>query len=222
MSTISKRTFASCSSNDEAFDVTVYVNDVETPSVSADVNRLEKSIAYNYHLRTTAATNRVRVTLEAKGARLQAVFKCREKYRCVVNARAANQPLVFDGFADAHDEARTNAFLIHNIKALRPDQGLRVRQMAYAMSSPTVLQIFVNEAISLDDDDYASPLADDTVEFQKLLLRLTDNSHNNNEAGCELAESRQYLKTTTLWAPVSCKTGRHLITINLIFTNTYI
>ncbi|AUV65292.1 hypothetical protein [Alphabaculovirus myunipunctae] len=223
--------------------ITVYVNGVETPFVSMTVNRLDNIITYYYRLCTsttttapTATPSTIRVKLDTKGSRLQAVFKCGKKLRCVVNARDIRQPIVFDGFESENDESRTDTFLVYDgLKALKPDRGLRVRQMARAMESPTVLQIFVNEAILFnssddvdvagddDDDDDVSLLADDTEELQSLLKRLLfDEQHNADDDDIVADRQCSSLKTTTRWAPVQCKTGRHLITYNLVFTNNRI
>jgi Protein of unknown function (DUF1251) len=192
--------------------ITVFVDDVETPFVSANV--IDSIVTYKYSLKSSA-TNRVRVMLDTAGARLQAVFRCRNRYRCVVNARRLDQPLVFDGFVNADDESCTDAFVIKNSQKLCPDRGWRVRDIARAMESPTVLHINVNEAILLDADDDDDD--DDNDDNGLLAEYITEESAIHNNYG----HQRPIMINTTRWAPVLSKTGRHLLTIVLIFTNYY-
>jgi hypothetical protein len=197
--------------------VTVFVDDAETPFVSVVADRKERVVTYKYCIRS-APSARIRVTFDTDGVRLQAVFKCRQQSMCIVNA--AQRPLVFDGFIDAEDESRTNAFVITNLNALRPDHGLRVREMARAMESPTILQIFVNEAIFEDESHLASRKDDDdTAELQLLMNRLKTTTEEEKDDK-RLAYLRRHTNTSR-WAPVSCKTGKHLLTIKLkfLFTN---
>lgn len=195
----------------------MFVNDAETPFVSVIADRKERIVTYKYCIRS-APSVRVRVRFDTDdGVRLQAVFKCRQQSMCIVNA--AQRPLVFDGFIDAEDESRTNAFVITNLNALRPDHGLRVREMARAMESPTILHIFVNEAI-FEDESHLASRKDDTAELQLLMNRLKTTTEEEDSDDKRLAYSRRHTNTSR-WAPVSCKTGRHLLTIKLkfLFTN---
>ncbi|WBB27190.1 hypothetical protein [Mythimna sequax nucleopolyhedrovirus] len=209
--------------------VTVFVNDVETPFVSVVADCKNRIVTYKYHISTTTLTARLKVKLDTDhSTRLQAVFKCRQESVCIVNA--LEQPLIFDGFVDNEDESRTNEFLIkNNLNALKPDHGLRVREMARAMESPTILQIFVNEAIFANKSIYypfhlaigtkeeeEEEEEDDTVELYSLLDRMKSDYDGDKQ----LAQLRRGQITNSLWAPVSCKTGRHLLTIRLKFLFT--
>ncbi|ACH88557.1 hypothetical protein HaMNV_gp035 [Helicoverpa armigera multiple nucleopolyhedrovirus] len=205
--------------------VTVFVNDAETPFVSVVADCTNRIVTYKYCISTTTPAARLKVKLDTDNStRLQAVFKCRQESMCIVNT--PKQPVIFDGFVDIEDESRTNAFLIkNNLNALKPDHGLRVREMARAMESPTVLQIFVNEAIFANESiDCPSHLAsstkeeeeEDTAELNSLLDRMKTDFDEDKQ----LALLRRGQVNNSRWAPVSCKTGRHLLTIRLKFLFT--
>ncbi|AIE47756.1 ac17 [Peridroma alphabaculovirus] len=210
--------------------VTVFVDDAETPFVTAVVDRVNREVTYKYCLASSRA--RVRVTVASNGARLQGVFRCHGRRMCVVNAHDRYQPLTFDGFIDdddddsnehSGDESRTNRFVITDLNALRPEHGLCVRDMARAMESPSVLQVFVNEAIlgkeehekeeeGKKDDNVNSNNLANNADLEQLMARLAV------DASVALPTARRREHNSTRWARVSCKTGKHLLTINLTFT----
>ncbi|AAM09149.1 hypothetical protein [Mamestra configurata nucleopolyhedrovirus A] len=203
--------------------VTVFVNDAETPFVSVVADCKDRIVTYKYCISTTTSAARLKVKLDTDhSTRLQAVFKCRQESMCIVNA--PKRPVIFDGFVDIEDESRTNAFLIkNNLNSLKPDHGLRVREMARAMESPTILQIFVNEAIFANESiDCPFHLANSTQEEEDTaeLYSLLDRMKTDYDDDKQLAHLRRGQLTNSRWAPVSCKTGRHLLTIRLKFLFT--
>lgn len=198
--------------------IRVFANDAEIYFASIDTHDNVPTLQYSLK----SSPCRIRVELASDNRHLQVVFQCGTRRMCVVNARDKRQALVFDGFPDTEDEGRTTTFAVGTLKELRDNHGLRVREMARVMESPTILELFINEAIistcatiynnlansdcENDDED------DDTAELKDLLLRL--DKHKD----LILLSSRTKSVNGTHWAPVSCKTGRFLLTVNLKFT----
>ncbi|ACI28736.1 agip34 [Agrotis ipsilon multiple nucleopolyhedrovirus] len=206
--------------------VKVFVDDddAETPFVSVQCDERRKVVTFNYNLQSSC---RIRVTLASDNKCIQGVFQCGTRRMCVVNVRDKRRPLVFDGFIDAEDECRTTSFVVGNLKELRDNHGLRVREMARAMESPTILRIFINEAIISKttptndnyDIDTLANCKDDDDELDLLMKRLRIGERED-EMDTVLPYYRTKSLNNTRWAPVSCKTGTHLLTVNLTFTIT--
>ncbi|AIZ48588.1 asb030 [Agrotis segetum nucleopolyhedrovirus B] len=228
----SRRTFVSCSNKSSSImytfrtdHVKVFVDDdnFESPHVSVQCDERRKVVTFNYNLQSSC---RIRVTLASGNKYIQGVFQCGTKRMCVVNVRDRRLPLMFDGFIDSEDECRTTSFVVGNLKELRDNHGLRVREMARAMESPIVLRIFINEAIistpTNDNYDRSDTLAnnckdDDYYELDLLMKRLKISERNEENT---VLPYRTKSLNNTRWAPVSCKTGTHLLTVNLTFTIT--
>lgn len=188
-----------------------------------------KTVTFDCKLKSSC---RIKVTLATDNRYMQTVFQCGAQRMCVVNARDKRQPLVFDGFIDHEDESRTTSFVVCNLKELRHDHGLRVREMARAMESPTTLHIFINEAIvskrstlfvsnnynlaTCDDDGDNGGDDDDNLELYHLLQRLMIAMPTNENK--ILMRSRGKNLNNTRWLPVSCGTGKYLLSVNLTFT----
>ncbi|QEI03430.1 hypothetical protein [Spodoptera cosmioides nucleopolyhedrovirus] len=214
---------------DEGF-LKVFANDgTESPLVpsSSHYNATNKRLTQNYNISSPCA---VKVTLDSRNTHLQAVFQCDDRIMCVVNARDKRQPIMFDGFVDEHeDECKTKKFCVGTLKELDDEHGLCVRDMVRAMESPTILHVYVNEAkisttkISSSSSssskkkncNLANCINDNGVHLDELIHRLRANTIASPPQWRWRAKSNN-----TRWAPVSCKTGRLLLTATITF-NSY-
>ncbi|ACI47398.1 unknown [Spodoptera litura nucleopolyhedrovirus II] len=190
-------------------------DDEELLASSSHYNATNKRLTQSYNISRPSV---IKVTLDSQNSLLQAVFQCEDRIMCIVNARDASQPIVFDGFVDEQDdECKTKMFCVGALKELNEEHGLCVRDMVRAMESPTILHIYVNEAkISTDPHkniNLANCISDNGAHFDDLINRLRANSEMTQR------RRRPTKSNLTRWAPVSCKTGRHLLTATIILNN---
>ncbi|CDG72370.1 Unknown (Ac17) [Spodoptera exigua multiple nucleopolyhedrovirus] len=202
-------------------DFKVFANDeLLIPSLS-HYNATNKRLMQNYNISSPCA---VKVTLDSRNSHLQAVFQCDDMIMCVVNARDKRQPIAFDGFVDENeDECKTKKFCVGTLKELDDEHGLCVRDMVRAMESPTILHIYVNEAIissssssllsSNNKHNLANCIYDNGVHFNELIHRLRENNMSLQRR----RRRRQANLNNTLWAPVVCKTGKLLLMATITF-----
>ncbi|QAT90309.1 hypothetical protein KM622_gp023 [Spodoptera exempta nucleopolyhedrovirus] len=146
---------------------------------------------------------------------IQAAFQHDDRVMCIVNGRNRKHPIMFDGFIDERDESRTQSFVVGNLKELQENHGLSVRQMARAMESPTILNVYINEAIISNN----LACKEEGAELDLLMKRLTINNNDNKFILPSKLDSKL---NDTRWAPFYCKTGKHLFTIKIIFTTNCI
>lgn len=204
-----------------------------TPS-SSHYNATNKRLTQHYNISSPCA---VKVTLDSRNTHLQAVFQCDDRIMCVVNARDRRQPIVFDGFVDENeDECKTKKFCVGTLKELNDEHGLCVRDMVRVMESPTILHVYVNEAkistttttpslsssssllLSKNNHNLATCIYDNGVHLDELIHRLRENTISTSSSSQR--QRRRAKSNNTRWAPVSCKTGRLLLTATITF-NSY-
>nr|QED40086.1 hypothetical protein [Spodoptera frugiperda multiple nucleopolyhedrovirus] len=193
--------------------IKVFANDAELVPVAKFYNAAEKLITLDYNIFFSCSELKVILESSQRDKFLQALFQCGNKYMCIVN-RSRDKPILFDGFVNEfEDECKTKSFNVGNLKELNELHGLCVREMARAMESPTILHVYVNEAIISDH------LAkhDHGADYEQLLNKIRVNIDGGGIANV-IAPPRCSKKfNKTKWAPVSCKTGKHLLTAILTF-----
>lgn len=187
--------------------------------VSSKYDATNKKLTLTYNITNPSA---ITVSLDTQNSFMQAVFQCDDETICIVNARDRRAPIMFDGFVNERsddDECKTRVFCVGNLKELDYEHGLCVREMVRVMESPTILRIYVNEAVisSSSSLNLNANLVyeNEGADFDRLIKELKVNN-------VAVTPQRRRLSkriNETRWAPVSCKTGRHLLTAIITFNN---
>ncbi|QNV47786.1 hypothetical protein [Alphabaculovirus altersperidaniae] len=204
----------------------VFANNDTEPLIftSSQYNAADKSLIRHYEI---SCLSSVKVTLDSQNVMLQAVFQCEDRVMCVVNARDERQPIMFDGFVyERDDECKTKAFCVGSLKELNDEHGLCVRDMVRAMECPTILHVYINEArISYFNSTTTTTLAnictndDDGVHFDELIHQIRESTIIGGGATRTRPPPTKFNNTN--WAPVSCKTGKRLLTATIYFHSTF-
>lgn len=110
-------------------------------------DRENNKIICKYVIKNENAQKRITISMDSNNRFIQATFDTCAGHTSVVNADDKQKPLIFDGLPSPQDETYTVPFVVSRYKALSENHGLKVKDMARAMSGETLITIYVNEAI---------------------------------------------------------------------------
>ncbi|AAR28906.1 ORF142 [Leucania separata nucleopolyhedrovirus] len=230
--------------------VRVRLDDVPFEADHVAVEPYRKRITYTYRIPYTGAKDCKRVvsvTVDSDNRYIQGTFKCKSKHLTVVNVKNKRDPLIFDGFMDELDDAKTKPFVVYHMYGLRDDHRLNSRQMAQAMGNAPKLTLFLNEAIMNVKEKWYSRFLptneansanaaydNETLRnaeqelYQEVFDCVSTKKRKRNEPNDDIVEDSIVLPpddgiiNSTLWAPIDCLTGPRLAVIELIFAFQYI
>ncbi|ACF05408.1 hypothetical protein [Adoxophyes orana nucleopolyhedrovirus] len=203
----------------------VFINDKLLVNTLKTCNYLNKTVVIHYKV-PLYQVNKLKIEIDSNGTYVQATFQYLEKYVSIVNARDRHDKIVFDGFSNPEDEAKTCPFIFSRFKQLKENHRLNVVDMAKRMEGDTIVYVYLNEAIMTESllSKWYSRLwfknaendkqNETTVDHDHSLLEII-NSRINEEPYCEYNLCNT--SNNTQWAPVECKTGASLWEFRLVF-----
>jgi Protein of unknown function (DUF1251) len=215
------------------YPLSVYLNKNKTnPSIVYSSHADDKRIIMKYILDKHCMEDKIlTIDVNSNNKYIQVTFVCPPKHLCVVNAENKKNPCHFDGFASEEDEYKTKPFVVRRLNSLTEKHGLNVIEMAQTMEK-TVFTILINEAIICENykskwyynvwfNDFLAPDVNDDdndcfsnetyLTFK--VRRILDKCKTVHS----FASDNVQLCNSTTWAPVECKTGPLLLTVDLIF-----
>ncbi|AIU41356.1 ac17 [Sucra jujuba nucleopolyhedrovirus] len=229
--------------------VSVYVDNEKIEPINVKLDAQKNVCAQEYCLNIAKHSSKpVRIEVDSNGKFIQSTFICPPKYICIVNASDKHKPCVFDGFLNDDDESQTKKFCVPTLNTLKSTLNLGVLDMVRIMEKPTVIKVFVNEAISSsnccnrnkwykrfwfkdddDDDEKQTLLAkeENFLEHENYLLSRIFQVLSNDDDGDDTANYIDYdnLPSRKInlsnWADVECCTGKLLLELDLLFNYEY-
>ncbi|AXU41565.1 BV-EC31 [Alphabaculovirus altermyunipunctae] len=223
--------------------VRVKLDNVAFEADHVAVEPYRKKITYTYRIPYTGAKDckrTVSVSVDSDNKYIQGTFKWKSQHLTVVNVKNKRDPLIFDGFMDERDDAKTKPFVVYHMYGLCEDHQLSSRQMAQAMGSTPKLILFLNEAIMNAKEKWYSrflPNESDSAVYDAETLRAAEQElyqevfdfvskkrrHSDDAEQLEQSVILPDVGTnSTLWAPIDCLTGPRLAIIELRFIFQYI